>query len=218
MEYKAWCSSYRTYTKSPPTRTSWGPWRDTGHFLLPKASLVYFHRARGAVQVSALTLLQHWHGEVTMCLPLLSPGSLLKSKQPFAKHVFEIHQYSAYKVSVKRMISFLCSLVPHAWLLFFSAGPYQNLTYQPKRPAGRSRNTFNSFFSMSFNVSYKKAQFYKPTSAGSSTCCPPKEKGRRINYQDMTGREPSYSYLRRSEPTGSLLIPLVDHRASLTSK
>lgn len=119
MEYRAWCSSYRTYTKPPPTRTSSGPQWDAGHFLLPKASLVYFHRAQGTVQVSALTVLQHCHGEVTMCLPLLSPGSLLKSKQLRAKHIFEIHQCSAYKVSVKTTISFLCSLVAHAWLLFF---------------------------------------------------------------------------------------------------
>lgn len=101
---------------------------------------------------------------------------------------------------------------------FLSAGPYQKLTYQPKRAAARSRNTFNSLSPMSSNVWFKNAQSYKPTSAGRSTCCPPKEKGRGINYQDMTGREPNYSYLRRSEPTGSLLIPLVDHRASLMSK
>lgn len=46
----------------------------------------------------------------------LSPSAFTrqppKVKAISAKHIFEIHPCSAHKVSVKRMISFFCSLVP----------------------------------------------------------------------------------------------------------
>lgn len=216
MKYRARCSSYRTYTKCPPTRKDQLRLSERCRtFPSPQSpSGLFAQGCNPGVCLSCTAALAWWADHVP---PSASTSQPPKVKATFCKaHLWDTSLFCIQGVCEKNDQLPLLPCPPMLGSSFFLQGLTRSW---PTSPTVQLQGPGTHLIPFSpWIPRYKKAQSYKPSSVGSSTFCPPKEKGRGINYQDTTGREPNYSYLSRSEPTGSLLIPLVDHRASLMSK